>query len=61
VGDDEEDEDEEEGEIIFPHSSLLRNLPSPGDPFGRQMGAPSSACQVKRPRVDANEVSTLPS
>jgi hypothetical protein len=39
LGDDEEDEDEV-GEIIFLGSLLLDNLPSPGDLFGWQMGAP---------------------
>jgi hypothetical protein len=34
-GDDEEDKDEEEGEIIFPRSPLPENLHSPGDSFGR--------------------------
>jgi hypothetical protein len=33
LGDDEEDEDEEEGEIIFPCSQLHGNLPSPSDIF----------------------------
>jgi hypothetical protein len=33
LGDDEEDEDEEEGEIVFPCSQLLGNLPSPSDIF----------------------------
>jgi hypothetical protein len=37
LGDDEEDE---VGEIIFLGSLLLDNLPSPGDLFGWQMGAP---------------------
>jgi hypothetical protein len=38
-GDDEHDEDEEEGEIIFTCSPLPVNLPSPGDLFGWQMGS----------------------
>jgi hypothetical protein len=33
-------DEEEEGEIIFPHSPLPENLPSPGDLFGQQMGPP---------------------
>jgi hypothetical protein len=32
-GDDEEDENEEEGEIILPHSPLPENLALPGDLF----------------------------
>jgi hypothetical protein len=49
LGDDEEDEEEEEGEIIFPHSLLLKNLPLPSDLFGQQMGAPASAHRVTHP------------
>jgi hypothetical protein len=58
-GDDEEDE--EEGEMIFPHSPLLKNLPSPGDLFVQQMGVPASPRQAKHPRVDAGGVSSLSS
>jgi hypothetical protein len=58
-GDDEEDE--EEGEMIFPHSPLLKNLPSPGDLFVQQMGVPASPHQAKHPRVDAGGVSSLSS
>jgi hypothetical protein len=58
--DDEEGKDKEEGEIIFPFSPLLENLPSPGDLFGRQMGAPASARWVKHPQVDAGGMSSLP-
>jgi hypothetical protein len=40
LGDNEEDEDNVEGDIIFPCSLLHENLPSPGDLFGQPMGAP---------------------
>jgi hypothetical protein len=58
-GDDKEDE--EEGEMIFPHSPLLKNLPSPGDLFVLQMGVPTSPRQAKHPRVDAGGVSSMSS
>jgi hypothetical protein len=58
--DDEEEEEEEEGKVILHCSPLSENLPLPGDLFGRQMGAPTSAHWAKRPWVDAYGVSSLP-
>jgi hypothetical protein len=55
--DDEKDEDERE--IIFPHSPHLENLPSPSELCGRQMGDPTSGRQVRRPRVEADGVCSL--
>jgi hypothetical protein len=60
-GDDEEDGDEEEGEIIFPCNPTPEILPSSGDLLGRQMGAFASAHRVRCPRVDAVGASSLPS
>jgi hypothetical protein len=57
--DDEKDEDE--GEIIFPHSPHPKNLPSPSELCGRQMGDPTSGRQVRRPRVEADGVCSRPS
>jgi hypothetical protein len=55
--DDEKDEDERE--IIFPHSPHPENLPSPSELCGRQMGDPTSGRQVRRPRVEADGVCSL--
>jgi hypothetical protein len=43
-------DEEEEGEIIFPHSPLPENLPSPGDLFGQQMGPPLLPTRQNAPR-----------
>jgi hypothetical protein len=58
-GEDEGDEEEDEGELIFPRAPPPENLPSPGDLFGRHMGALTSARQVKLPWADASGASSL--
>jgi hypothetical protein len=42
-------DEDEEGEIIFARSPLHEYLPSPGDLFGRRLGAPASAHRAECP------------